>query len=106
MQRLQLDIFVPVFVDQPDGVRIEMFTIRVSGAGEIRRGRVSKIQLVAVTLLVVRIHPSPSVQCVLVLLSSHMAMTVRACEPCSQQGDTDQQDNSRGCLAEAIQHFK
>ena len=104
MQSLQLDILVPVLVDQRHGMGIEMFTIMVFAAGEISGDGMVDSQFVAVTMLTVCVQPSPSVQRVSVLLYADMPMRVRAREPCSQQSYTDQQGDNRGCLAEAIQH--
>ncbi len=81
-----------------------MLTIAVFAADEISCGRMRRIQIVTVTVLVARVHPSPNVPRVFVLLSTHMPMCVRARQPCSQQGYTDEQSDSRSCLAETVQH--
>ena len=104
MQSLQLDIFVPVLVDQRHGMGLEMFTIMVFAAEEIGCDGMVDIQFLAVTMLTVCVHPSPSVQRVSVLLRADMPMRVRAREPCSQQSYTDQQGDNRGCLAQTVQH--
>ena len=91
-------------VNQRDGMKIEMLAIILSSVGKFSRSSMSRIQFVAMTMLVIGTHLRRGEQRVYVLVSADMPMRVRTREPCSQQGYTDQQGDSRGCLAEMIQH--
>lgn len=106
MQRLHLDVFVPVVVREHYGVGIEMFTTAVVCTGMARCGRMRKIRLMAMTMLVVGVRSCPSRLRVFVLLSTDVSMCVRACHPDRQQGDADQQGDSRSGLAETVQHLR
>jgi len=72
-----------------------MFAIAMFAAGEISCDGMVNSGFMAVTMLMVGVHPSPGVQRVSVLLSTHMPVRVRARQPCSQQGDTDEQSDGR-----------
>lgn len=81
-----------------------MVAIAMGGVGGVRRGRMRKIRLVAVAGLMAAVLPAPGVPSVFLPVSRHMPMRVRARQPCNEQGYTDQQGNSRGCLAQTEHH--
>lgn len=81
-----------------------MLALTVFGTAKIGRGCLGNNQFVAVTRLMGRVQLVPGVQRLCVPVSTYMPVSVRARHPCSQQGYTDQEGDSRGCLAEALQH--
>lgn len=65
-----------------------MFGLRVLSTSEVMLRVVSEIQFVAVTRFMTGVEPAPGMERLLVFVSDHMPVRVRARQPCRQQGNT------------------
>lgn len=106
MQRLHLDILMPVLMNKRDGMRLGMRTLTMIGVEVIGSSPVSVLRVVAVNGLVSDIYCRKCSSHSFVCVIADMPMSVRTRHPGRQQGDTGQEGNSRGCLAKTLQHVR
>ena len=104
MQHQQLDILVSILVGKRRRVGREVPTVAMSVADDTAWIRWGK--LMAVLMRMAGIHLCQCRLSVFMLLSADMPMRVRTRRPGRQQGDGDEQSDSRSCLAETIQHLQ